>query len=241
MPYYDPYQRSSRQQPVRTLTLDQIKQIEATLQELEQEAAKWKELARKWEAVAKEEHQKVTQLEDQLQEQIEKADRAGSESSLITAAGEIVSEEQQAASAEAKEKIRKMEQHLEQAQAEYENARKRLETRFSNQLDQNIMEFLRDLLPVLDNLNRAIQHAPTDTNGDGVKMTRQMFLSALDKYGVKPIKALGETFDPEYHEALGVLEDAELPPNTVAAVDQDGYIYRDKLLRPARVLITPEE
>lgn len=68
-----------------------------------------------------------------------------------------------------------------------------------------------------------------------------MFLSTLDKHGVKPIEALGKGFDPQYHEAIGVVEDADLPPGSVSAVDQPGFIYRDMVLRPVCVLITPDE
>jgi len=232
MQYYDPYRRSPRRQPTRTLTLDQIKQIEATLQELEQEAVKWKELAGKWEAAAKEERQRVSQLEERLQEQLGEDPQENKKSTETAVDAKEASEK-------AEEKITRMEQHLARAQAEYENAKKRLETRYANILDQNIMEFLRDLLPVLDNLDRAIQHAPADASGEGVQLTHQMFLSTLSKYGVKPIDALGAPFNPVYHEAIGNVVDPKLAPDTVAVVDQQGYTYRDKLLRPARVLITP--
>ena len=133
-----------------------------------------------------------------------------------------------------------MEQHLARARADYENARKRLEKRFANLLDQNIMDFLRDLLPVLDNLDRAIEHAQENTDNQGIKLTRQMFLSTLDKYGVKPIEALGAPFDPELHEALGTIGDPFLVPGMVAEVAVPGFTYRGKLLRPVQVLITPE-
>ena len=248
MTYYDPYRRGPRSQPTRTLTLDQIQQIEATLQELEQEAAKWKELARKWEAAAKEEHQKASQLEEQLQEQQDKLLQAQEQVTKKETEQEAeqkaiieVGQAQPASPAEVKGDIARMQAHLARAQAEYENAKQRLETRFASLLDQNMMEFLRDLLPVLDNLDRAIQHAPADQENEGVKMTRQMFLSTLDKYGVKPIQALGRPFNPEFHEALGTMDDSSLAPGSVAVVEQPGFMYRDKLLRPARVLITPDE
>ena len=61
---YDPYRRIPHRQPTRTLTMDQIKHIEAALQELESEAAKWKDLARKWETTAKKEYERASQLED---------------------------------------------------------------------------------------------------------------------------------------------------------------------------------
>jgi len=77
MQHYDPYRRSPRRQPTRTLTIDQIKQIEATLQELEREAAQWKDLARKWETTANEEYERASQLEEQLQEQQENIRQVG--------------------------------------------------------------------------------------------------------------------------------------------------------------------
>lgn len=240
MSYYNRYQRDPRQGPTRTLTLDQIKQIEATLQELEQEATKWKQLAQQWEATAKEEQQRASQLEEQLLEQRDEMLKAREQIAEDQERAEIEREGQDVFT-QAEDKITRMEQHLARAQADYENARRRLEKRFANLLDQNIKEFLLDLLPVLDNLERAIQHAPEDSDSEGVKMTQQMFLSTLDKHGVKPIEALGKVFDPQYHEAIGIVEDAELPPGSVAAVDQPGYMYRDKVLRPVRVLITPDE
>jgi molecular chaperone GrpE len=232
MTFYDPYRRGPRREPTRTLTLDQIRQIEATLQELEQEAAKWKELARKWEAAAEEEHQKVSRLEDQLQEQHDR---------LLQAQEQVAEQEAEHEAEEAAIVEIEPAGLASPAQAEYENAKQRLETRFANLLDQNMMEFLRDLLPVLDNLDRALQHAPAGKQDEGVKMTRQMFLSTLDKYGVKPIQALGEPFNPEFHEALGTMQDASLAPGSIAVVEQPGFTYRNKLLRPARVLITPDE
>ena len=140
-------------------------------------------------------------------------------------------------------KVAQMENRLARAQADYENSKKRLEQRFAIQADQKIMEFLRDLLPVMDNLDRTIPHASTDTNSemmlDGVKMTRQLFLSALESYDVRAIDALEQPFDPAYHEAVGTVNDPALPPDTVVELEQAGYTYREKLLVPARVLITP--
>jgi molecular chaperone GrpE len=240
MSYYNRYQRNPRQGSTRTLTLDQIKQIETTLQELEQEATKWKELAQKWEVTAKEEQQRAGQLEEQLKEQRDEMLKVQEQVAEDRERADIKREGQDPF-AQAEDKINRMEQDLARAQADYGNARRRLEIRFANLLDQNIMEFLLDLLPVLDNLERAIQHAPEDSDSEGVKMTQQMFLSTLDKHGVKPIEALGKVFDPQHHEAIGVVEDADLPPGSVAAVDQPGFMYRDKVLRPVRVLITPEE
>ncbi|MGW8227091.1 MAG: nucleotide exchange factor GrpE [Anaerolineales bacterium] len=240
---YGPYRRSPRQQSTRTLTIDQIKQIEATLQELESEATKWKELARKWEATAKEEHERADHLEGQVEEQQEVIAQIQEKAAQVhpeVALEDEMDDAERESIQEMEDQITQMETHLIQAQAEYENARKRLEKRYADLLDQNIMEFLRDLLPVLDNLDRAIEHAPEDADNEGIRLTRQMFLSTLDKYGVKPIEALGFPFDPEVHEALGTIENQSLKPGTVSAVAEPGFTYREKLLRPARVLVTPE-
>jgi len=224
--------------------MDQIKQIETTLQELEQEASKWKLLAQQWEATAKEEQQRAGKLEEQLQDQQEKMRQVEVQVATEESDGEAVAEMVQAEGEiiqKADDQITQMQTHLMQARAEYENARKRLEKRYAIQLDQTIMEFLRDLLPILDNLDRAIKHTSEDDDSEGVKLTRQMFLSTLDKHGVKPIEALGSPFDPEIHEALGTTEDHSLEPGSVAEVAEPGFTYREKLLRPARVLVTPEE
>lgn len=184
MSFYNRDQRNLRHGPMRRLNTNQIRQIESTLQELEGEAAKWKELARKWEVTAKEERQKASRLEEQLQEQQEKIGRIQEQIAQETT--DAVSVPDSGASGEetvddVEDRLTQMEAHLAQAQAEYENARKRLERRFALLLDQNIIEFLRDLLPVLDNLDRAIEHTAGDADGEGVKLTRQMFLSTLDK------------------------------------------------------------
>jgi len=241
MSYFDRPRRNPRYQPTRRLTLDQIQQIESTLQELQQEAAKWKEISQKWEATAREEQQRASRLEEQLKEQ-QNISPIPNEQHTNEQVVETALESQELFE-EAEERINQLEEQLIRAQADYENTKKRLENRYAQQSQQNLMEFLRlrDLLPVLDNLDRAVQHAPADSNTEGVQLTRQMFLSTLDKYGVKPIQALGERFDPGYHEALGTVENPEYPPGSVAVVEQPGYAYRDKLLRPAQVLVTPDE
>jgi len=241
MSYYDP-----RNQPTHRLTVSQIKQIEASLRELEHEVAHWKEIAAEWEAVAEEEHLRVTQLEEQLQEQqnaVHKARGQAAEMQVKVDQLQPASLEGEEALTAAEDKSAQMQDRLTRAQADYENSKKRLERRFAIQADQNFMEFLRDLLPVMDNLERAIQNVPIDANNekalDGVKMTRQLFLSTLDRYGVQPIEAREQPFDPAYHEAVGTIDDPSLPPGIVIKVEQTGYTYREKLLRPARVLITP--
>jgi len=129
------------------------------------------------------------------------------------------------------------------ARADLDNFRKRAQrdkedlARFAN---ENI---LREILPVLDNLERAVEHADKEGGSDGslfegVKMTVGMFGRVLEKFGVTPVAALGEAFDPSRHEAMGQIESADHPPNTVVQDLQKGYMLNDRLLRPAMVMVS---
>ena len=94
------------------------------------------------------------------------------------------------------------------------------------------------LLPVLDNLQRAIQHAPEgDPMVDGVRMVARQFEDALGSLGVTRIEAAGQPFDPALHEAIGGEESPDVAEDTVLAVLQDGYRLHDRVLRPALVRV----
>jgi molecular chaperone GrpE len=98
-------------------------------------------------------------------------------------------------------------------------------------------------LPVIDNLERALEHARQEagdvrTLREGVEMTLGQFVKVLEKFGVTPVSSLGEVFDPARHEAMGQIESAEQPPNTVAQELQKGYLLHERLLRPALVMVT---
>ena len=117
------------------------------------------------------------------------------------------------------------------------SAREREETtRYANE------NLVRDLLPVIDNLERAITHASSGGNGkpllEGVDMVLKGFLDILSKHGVQLVPAVGLAFDPAQHDALAQVESAEHPPNTVIEQHQKGYLLRDRLLRPALVTVS---
>jgi molecular chaperone GrpE len=125
--------------------------------------------------------------------------------------------------------------------ADLDNFRKRTQrekeelSRFANE------NLLRELLPVLDNLERAIEHARGDQGGggilQGVEMTLGQFAKVLEKCGVKAVVTIGEPFDTARHEAIGQEETSEQPPQTVVRELQKGYLLNDRLLRPAMVLL----
>jgi molecular chaperone GrpE len=94
------------------------------------------------------------------------------------------------------------------------------------------------VLPVLDNLQRAIQHAPEgDPMVDGVRMVARQFEDALSSLGVTVIDAEGQPFDPAVHEAIGGVESPDVELDTVVEVLQPGYKLHDRVLRPALVRV----
>lgn len=129
--------------------------------------------------------------------------------------------------------------------AEFENYKKRM-NRQSDEFKKYANEaLLKELLTVVDNLERAI----VSTNGDrsaakegcvveGVEMTLNEILKILEKFNVRPIEARGKPFDPTYHEAMMQEETDEYPENTVINEFQRGYMIHDRLLRPAMVVVS---
>jgi molecular chaperone GrpE len=128
------------------------------------------------------------------------------------------------------------------AVAELENYKKRTLQEKSKLLKYNNEQLLRDLLPVLDNMERALAHCSeagrSDALADGVCMIVGMFKDILERYGVREIKALGETFDPHLHEAIARQAEEGKPANMVVQEVEKGYMYQDRLLRPAKVVVS---
>ena len=126
--------------------------------------------------------------------------------------------------------------------AEMENYKKRLAREHQEQLRFAAEKVLGDLLPTLDNLELAMQYGSKDEACkdmmQGVAMTHKLLLDAVTKHGLTPVGETGEPFSPEIHEAVGFDSQAQLEPNHVARVLQRGYKLGDRLLRPAKVMIT---
>jgi molecular chaperone GrpE len=123
-------------------------------------------------------------------------------------------------------------------QAELDNTIKRL--RRESAEDQRYAQagIARDLLPVIDNLNRALQAAPPDDPmAEGVKLTARLLIEALAKHAITPIEALGKPFDPAFHEALMTTHRADLPDNAVAMELEQGWKMHDRVLRATKVQV----
>jgi molecular chaperone GrpE len=124
--------------------------------------------------------------------------------------------------------------------AEMENFKRRLQREAEEKEKYAGEAVLADLLPTLDSLDLAIQYAQ-DKNStllQGVIMTRKLLLDALKPHGLHPVGEQGEAFDPELHEALGEEECGDLPPLHIACLMQHGYKLKDRLLRPAKVMVS---
>lgn len=128
--------------------------------------------------------------------------------------------------------------------AELENFKKRMAREKGEAIRYANEGLIRDLLPILDNLERATEHAKGGGNGkpllEGIEMVLKAFLEVLSKHGVTQISAMGEKFDPEKHEAITQVESAEHQPNTVLEEHHKGYYLLDRLLRPSLVSVSKD-
>jgi molecular chaperone GrpE len=127
------------------------------------------------------------------------------------------------------------ERHL-RAAADLENYRKRAQRERDEVQKFGVEKLVKELLPVVDNLDRALAAAPdTDPLADGVKLVRSSLEQALARFGVKPFSALGQPFDPARHEALLQVPRADQPPGTVVLEHARGFTLHERLVRPAMV------
>lgn len=122
--------------------------------------------------------------------------------------------------------------------ADFDNFRKRTEREKADFFRYAVASVLKDILPVLDNFDRALDHAAEgDEFHKGVLLIYRQLFEVLQRHGLKPIEDVGVTFDPNIHEAVIREEDPSVPNHTVVAVLQRGYFLHDRLLRPALVKV----
>ena len=138
--------------------------------------------------------------------------------------------------AELESEVKQAKEHTARANAETYNAQKRIEHEADKSKKFALQKFARELLEVVDNLERAIENADAnDPVAEGVQLTHKALLTALNKNGVQVVDPEGETFDADFHEAVGI--DPEAAANTVGTVLQKGYSLNGRLLRPAMVRV----
>lgn len=123
-------------------------------------------------------------------------------------------------------------------QAEFENFRRRSERERLEFLEFAGMELVRELLPVLDDFERALKaEGANEAYADGIRLIYQRFFETLKKMGLEPIETSGRTFDPNLHQAIDRVETEESEDQTILDEYQRGYNFRGKLLRPAMVKV----
>jgi molecular chaperone GrpE len=144
-------------------------------------------------------------------------------------------EQLQSELAEARDKILR-------AQADLENYRKRSRRELDEERRYANVALLKDLLPVVDNIDRALESAQKSGEGgpllEGIKLVKQQLASALARHHCVEIKAQGQPFDPHQHQAVTAMPSQEQPANTVLQVVQPGYQVHDRVIRPSQVIVS---
>jgi len=127
--------------------------------------------------------------------------------------------------------------------ADAQNIKRRAEGEIDKARKFALEKFASELLGVADNLERALEAADTDNEAvkplaEGVELTQKTLVDALAKFNVKQLDPVGEPFDPQFHQAMSMVENPDVEPNTVTLVMQKGYTLNERLLRPAMVMVS---
>lgn len=141
-----------------------------------------------------------------------------------------------------KEKIEELEDRVKRQMAEFENFRKRTEREKSAMFETGAKSVIEKILPVVDNFERGLAAIPEEEKGtpfaEGMEMIYKQLMQELEKMDVKPIPAIGEEFDPEFHNAVMQVESEEYESGIIAQELQKGYTYRDSVVRHSMVAVT---
>ena len=175
----------------------------------------------------------------------EKEADAGSEESEIEV--EVTIESLQAQLQKASEEVEGFKDAALRAQAEMENVRRRSAKDLENAHKYGLERFVNNLLPVIDSLEKAIESAAqAEQEGankaviEGVGLCHKMLVDVLIKEGVVVVDPMGEPFDPNVHQAMSVVENPDVEPNSVVAVVQKGYTLNERLVRAAMVMVSKD-
>ena len=138
---------------------------------------------------------------------------------------------------------RNMEERFLRVNAEFENYKKRIIRENSERLKFFNLDLIKELLPSLDNLERAITHAKSENKDfesmiEGLEMVNKMTHEVFEKFGVSRVNTVGEVFDPNIHQAVGVVQSDSVPENHVVEECLGGYLLHDRIIRPAMVRVS---
>ena len=200
--------------------------------------------------------------EDMVKEAVEEAKKSAAETESAEAEAEETEEtSEEAGSEEAKEdakkktgkklfgkkkdkkdeKIEELTDKLTRQMAEFDNFRKRTEKEKSQMYEVGAKDIIEKILPVVDNFERGLDAVPEEKKEDpfiqGMEKVYKQFMTVLESVEVKPIEALGNQFDPNFHNAVMHVEDENFGENEVAEEFQKGYMYRDSVVRHSMVKV----
>jgi molecular chaperone GrpE len=167
----------------------------------------------------------------------EPAEAAENETAIPESPGMLTVEEQLAAK---ENEARENWDRFLRERADLENYRKRVSREKEELLNYGNKSLIEEILPIVDNLERALDHASEDGMTavvEGIRMTHTMLVAALKKFGVTPVEAAGAVFDPAFHQAMAQVPTDDHAPNTVVQEFQKGYLLKERLLRPAMVTV----
>lgn len=197
------------------------------------------------ELAREEQEQEAETPEQRAQERLEEGELEGLiEDEGDTVATSVENPEADVLAAEVEELKQSLAEAKDQAlreAAEAQNVRRRAEQEAEKARKFALEKFVKELLPVVDSLEKALesmQGEASEAHREGVSMTLKMQLDVLGKFGVEPIDPHGEPFDPQVHEALTMIPNPEMEPNTVMEVVQKGYLLNGRLVRPAMVVVS---
>ena len=141
-----------------------------------------------------------------------------------------------------KQKTLQFEEKLKHVLADFQNLSKKTQNDIDTGVNSKINEFILDFLKIYDDFIRAKEViSESKINADGLNSILKNMESLMEKYNVKPIDALGEIFDPNFHEAISIISDPSLDDNTITKEIRKGYISHEKILRPTLVEISKKE
>ena len=141
-----------------------------------------------------------------------------------------------------KQKTLQFEEKLKHVLADFQNLSKKTQNDIETGVNSKINEFVLDFLKIYDDFIRAKEViSESKINADGLNSILKNMESLMEKYNVKPIDALGEIFDPNFHEAISIISDPSLDDNTITKEIRKGYISHEKILRPTLVEISKKE
>ena len=177
---------------------------------------------------------KISEQEENKSEELEQADKIDADAA----------EKSEAKIAELEAQVKDWQDKLLRKAAEFENYKRRTENDQFNLLNYAAESFIVKILPIVDDFERSMEHIDDINNNtavkEGIKLVYEKLLKLLNEQGVKKMQTKGEPFNVDFHDALMQRKDDSVPSHTVLEEVESGYIYRDKVIRHAKVIVSED-